>query len=109
MKFELIDKNEKPVLPFLVRGATSADYMLFDDYEEAFKAADKLALSVVSSHADQVFLYEAHKFHDGTWRAVLDMVFDADMGAYEAYESFGLHFKYYTDAGEWVNPPSDTA
>lgn len=101
MQYVLPDKTEEPEFSFIVRGGFEKDYYLFSDYEDAFYQADKLSYEL----GHPVFLYEALRCF-GEWKAERIMTF-CDGRAVEHDDDTPLHFKYYTDAGTWLNPPDD--
>lgn len=104
MKYDLPDKLTKPEYKFIVRGGFEKDYMLFNDYEQAFKAADSLSYKL----GEPVFLYESAQGLGGEWKANRIMTF-CDGHVTDEDDFGGIHYKYYVDAGNWTNAPEGKA
>lgn len=99
MKYILKTRKDKPSFDYLVKQIDSFDYYLFNNFNDAL---DKLRnLSVIGIGA---WLYEPY-FNNSNREWKTQNTFTAYEGVinYDKYAEIGLHIKFHTDAGEWLN------
>lgn len=101
MQYILHNKYEKPAFSFLVKINTSNhDYYLFTDFE---KAAEKARILSISEFPLTV-IYEPIIDKDGEWHLHKPYYYMDGKCYYEEHPKMELHAKFYTDAGQWLNP-----
>lgn len=102
MRYLLEDKKKEPDFKFYVKeNSQTMDYYLFQDYEEAYRHAKTLSLTCFPiaiirepvKRDGEWYLDQTHLFVKGTCHLDDDWTVHKD----------GLHAKFYTDAGRWLN------
>lgn len=106
MKFILKSKNEKPAFSFFVRtNTTNAGYYLFNDLEKALSKARVLSLTKFP----RVIVYEPCQDKGGEWHLKKTYSYFSGKCYLEEDAKMELHVKFYTDAGQWLNPDEPLA
>lgn len=106
MRYPLQAKQEKPAFSFLVKTNTANhDYFLFTDYEKALNKARVLSLS----EFPLVIIYEPCVDKDSEWHLRKTHSCMSGKIYLEEDSKMELHAKFYTDAGNWLNPDEPLA
>lgn len=100
-RYRLTDKTTNPDFEYLVKDLMSMDYMLFNTFDKALKAA--ITLSNTKSHHsliyEKYFNTKTREFHGmNTFEVIHGEV------RYDKYARPELHLEFYVNAGEWLNP-----
>ena len=104
MRYFLKDKQTEPEFKFYVKENTSdMGYYLFHDYEKAYNQAKALSLT-----GFPIAIIREPRFRHGEWFLDQTHTFIKGKCSLEddsfMYQKDGLHAKFYTDAGKWLNP-----
>ena len=102
IKYILSSKQEQPDYKFLVqRLGHIEDYWLYNNFDDAYNKMKSLAIN----DEDAYILEPYFCTKDREWRT--KRTFFTIGGETKYLGNVGdimLHFKFYTDAGEWKNP-----
>lgn len=101
MKYELKNKKEEPNFKYLVKLNNACyDYYLYNDFESAAEQAHLLSLTTFPI----VIVYSVVK-NEQTKEYHLKKEFLYFSGeCHYSVDRIDLHVKFYTDAGNWLNP-----
>lgn len=97
------DKKRMPEYKYLVKGILETDYWLYNDLDEAFASA-----AALSEEYDSTFvILERVRTDCDEWKMKLTM--RVWCGGYfdEGDGRIGVHYMFYTEAGNWMNKPDD--
>lgn len=101
MKYSLKSKTEKPGFSYLVKTNTSNhNYYLFTDLERALNKARVLSLTEFPLS----IVYEPCVGRDGEWHLKKAYSYMSGKCYLEEDSRPELHVKFYTEAGQWLNP-----
>ena len=105
MKYNLFDKNTEPEFAYAVlTGSSYVDYYLFaeNELEEAMLQLKKEGLAGFRTARIVVPFFSTG---DRTWRFKTFMNLDFhNKVIFDDVPRVLLHVKFYTDAGQWLNP-----
>lgn len=101
MHYILEDKVTKPDFEFLIKGNNSMAYYLTNDFAQALKY---LKICAIKDNTNIAHIYSPILMRTaGEYRAEKIIThFDDDVLIVKEVPS--LHFKFFCDAGEWLNP-----
>ena len=97
----LIDKKTKPGFGFLIKASMTYGYYLYDSFNDALDKAKEL-----SHERRQVITIFEPSFNCDSreWRLKPTFVsYFPGKIIYDPHAIVGLHAKFYTDSGEWLN------
>lgn len=101
VKYTLKNKTEKPGFSYLVKTNTSnPGYYLFTDFERAMNQARVLSLTKFPL----AIVYEPCQDRDGEWHLRMTYSYMSGKCYMEENTKMELHAKFYTEAGQWLNP-----
>lgn len=111
MQYCAWSKDQKPDYRFIVHDPNQMGYMLFNNEEEALETANAWACRTDGVIA----MLERVMDSRGEWRTKMYARFyssdglDDGEGIWErdGSERIGVHYIWYTESGEWLNPPDD--